>query len=83
MASSTKHCTHVSRAQKISTVVDLRVLPIPHQVSRAQKISTVVDKDYFKYGALVSRAQKISTVVDIGVLVYTSRFHALKKFLLL
>ena len=38
-----RNSSRVSRAQKISTVVDLYFLGHCSQVSRAQKISTVVD----------------------------------------
>ena len=55
----------VSRAQKISTVVDIGQFSVDHLVLRAQKISTVVDIGQFSVDHLVLRAQKISTVVDI------------------
>ena len=54
----------VSRAQKISTVVDKSSGHIKQKVSRAQKISTVVDMSASGTYRRVSRAQKISTVVD-------------------
>ena len=56
--------TQVSRAQKISTVVDPYPITHDYTVSRAQKISTVVDNLMAGGGIEVSRAQKISTVVD-------------------
>ena len=40
-------CLFVSRAQKISTVVDSNTACRVKQVSRAQKISTVVDQSQF------------------------------------
>ena len=73
----------VSRAQKISTVVDLPVFWCAFEVSRAQKISTVVDFVWRYDLRKVSRAQKISTVVDIVGQFPIWLFHALKKFLLL
>ena len=73
----------VSRAQKISTVVDSRSMVNGSYVSRAQKISTVVDNSPASVTAPVSRAQKISTVVDADLKRMREQFHALKKFLLL
>ena len=73
----------VSRAQKISTVVDISAQSISVCVSRAQKISTVVDIQMKFKVSIVSRAQKISTVVDIWYNWDSITFHALKKFLLL
>ena len=73
----------VSRAQKISTVVDILSAVVYGVVSRAQKISTVVDTPYVTGMSSVSRAQKISTVVDKGIEMFDAKFHALKKFLLL
>ena len=74
---------HVSRAQKISTVVDKIVVQDVKEVSRAQKISTVVDLTSLTAMRVVSRAQKISTVVDALWQSSNFAFHALKKFLLL
>ena len=73
----------VSRAQKISTVVDLAADTYDLSVSRAQKISTVVDSVRVASISRVSRAQKISTVVDYYEHSTNDKFHALKKFLLL
>ena len=73
----------VSRAQKISTVVDVKSSFSYPTVSRAQKISTVVDGEPVHTNSAVSRAQKISTVVDCLRRILGSLFHALKKFLLL
>ena len=74
----------VSRAQKISTVVDAFAQGSQKNVSRAQKISTVVDQIPARKCVVVSRAQKISTVVDKSGARFLARsFHALKKFLLL
>ena len=73
----------VSRAQKISTVVDRLFKKHLSMVSRAQKISTVVDAGCVEAVIDVSRAQKISTVVDLVNKVTQILFHALKKFLLL
>ena len=56
---------------------------IDEHVSRAQKISTVVDSVMTNGKQIVSRAQKISTVVDAVDATLVTKFHALKKFLLL
>ena len=71
----------VSRAQKISTVVDTCVWAAQYVVSRAQKISTVVDLMPLPYMTNVSRAQKISTVVDTRQRVeYWQSFTRSKNF---
>ena len=71
----------VSRAQKISTVVDFISSICLLFVSRAQKISTVVDNVLIVNQNKVSRAQKISTVVDFSaVRLFNMCFTRSKNF---
>ena len=73
----------VSRAQKISTVVDTNSSKGTYKRFTRSKNFYCCRYAASDAEALVSRAQKISTVVDLGVIMTDFVFHALKKFLLL
>ena len=74
----------VSRAQKISTVVDGEPVCAYSAVSRAQKISTVVDNCSPLYcRPCFTRSKNFYCCRCIGRVARLRSFHALKKFLLL